>query len=242
VPIYAVAAWRRRGRGAAAARARGARGGGAAGGARAYGPDAMRAAVPRPRRPHCEQQRFEFHLLPRGSWMGMFPLIMIFLVVRGSSATSSSGCVGESSDSDECATANAAAVPAAAGPRRREHSTINSHDSLQYSVFMGMQYYGPPEPMSTYHTIAQAAKKLAPAPFFISVCCDHNDAGGGAENRTGDPGDGGWITPICRRNDTEGAAVRRGISILRDAGVHVLHYTHTRLGCAWCHACCARLM
>jgi hypothetical protein len=34
-PIYAVAAWRRRGRGAAAARARGARGGGAAGGARA---------------------------------------------------------------------------------------------------------------------------------------------------------------------------------------------------------------
>ena len=40
------------------------------------------------------------------------------------------------------------------------------------------------------------------------MCCDHSDTGGGAENRTGDPGDGGWITPICQLNDTQGAAVR----------------------------------
>ena len=119
-------------------------------------------------------------------------------------------------DADECATAN--------------RGVDRSGASLQYSVFMGMQYYGPPEPLSTYHAIAAAAKKLAPAPFYISVCCDHNDKGGGAENRTGDPADGGWITPICRRNDTEGAAVRKGIAVLREAGVHVLHYTHTRLG------------
>lgn len=106
----------------------------------------------------------------------------------------------------------------------------SSADELQFSIFMGMQYYGPPEPLSTYQAIAAAAKKLAPAPFYISVCCDHNDKGGGAENRTGDPLDGGWITPICRLNDTQGEAVRQGISVLRDAGVHVLHYTHTRLG------------
>lgn len=55
---------------------------------------------------------------------------------------------------------------------------------------------------------------------------------GGAENRSapGDPLDGGWITPICRLNDTQGEAVRAGISVLRQAGVRVLHYTHTRLG------------
>lgn len=122
--------------------------------------------------------------------------------------------------------------------------TQSSADELQFSIFMGMQYYGPPEPLSTYHAIAAAAKKLAPAPFYISVCCDHNDKGGGAENRTGDPLDGGWITPICRLNDTQGEAVRKGISVLRDAGVHVLHYTHTRLGywpngteMACCHCC-----
>jgi hypothetical protein len=67
-----------------------------------------------------------------------------------------------SDDVDECDGVNAAA------------------DTLQYSVFMGMQYYGPPEPIATYHAIAKAAKKLAPAPFYISVCCDHNDAGGSA--------------------------------------------------------------
>ena len=62
------------------------------------------------------------------------------------------------------------------------------------------------------------------------MCCDHSDTGGGAENRTGDPGDGGWITPICQLNDTQGAAVRDGIKVLREAGVSVLHYTHSRLG------------
>ena len=101
---------------------------------------------------------------------------------------------------------------------------INSESTLQYSIFMAMQYYGPPEPLSSYRAIASAAKKLAPAPFYISVCCDHNDTSGG-----GDPADGGWIVPICRRNTTEGAAVRAGIAVLREAGVHVLHYTHTRL-------------
>ena len=157
-------------------------------------------------------------------------MMMLLLLLLWAGSASSSVCGGENSNSDECATANTAAIASSS------LNPINSKDTLQYSVFMGMQYYGPPEPLSTYHTIAKAAKKLAPAPFYISVCCDHNDAGGGAENRTGDPGDGGWITPICRRNDTEGAAVRQGIAILREAGVHVLHYTHTRLACA-CFTC-----
>ena len=38
-------------------------------------------------------------------------------------------------DADECATAN--------------RGVDRSGASLQYSVFMGMQYYGPPEPLST---------------------------------------------------------------------------------------------
>ena len=74
------------------------------------------------------------------------------------------------SDVDECDGVNQGAL-APGSPR----------DALEYSIFMGMQYYGPPEPLSTYHAIAAAAKKLAPAPLFISVCCDHNDKGGAVQ-------------------------------------------------------------
>lgn len=135
------------------------------------------------------------------------------------------GC-GNWGDSDECADENAGP-----GGIIKPHP-INSESTLQYSMFMAMRYYGLPEPLSSYHAIASAAKRLAPAPFYISVCCDLAD--------------GGWIVPICRRNDTEGAAVRAGIAVLREAGVHVLHYTHTRLA-YWpngseykCCACCER--
>ena len=162
-------------------------------------------------------------------------LVLLLVALHGARGES----CGNWGDSDECAGENAGAI--------KRHHPINSESSLQYSIFMGMQYYGPPEPLSTYHAIAAAAKKLAPAPFYISVCCDHNDGGGGAENRSGDPADGGWIVPICRRNDTEGAAVRAGIAVLREAGVHVLHYTHTRLA-YWpngseykCCQCCEKL-
>ena len=146
-------------------------------------------------------------------WQG-WTACLVLAALRGAAG----GSCGNWGDSDECA-----------GGAITKRNPINSASTLQYSIFMAMQYYGPPEPLSSYHAIAAAAKKLAPAPFYISVCCDHNDSGGGAENRSGDPGDGGWITPICRRNDTEGAAVRAGIAVLREAGVHVLHYTHTRL-------------
>ena len=166
----------------------------------------------------------------RGTAMVMLPfarpllfLQLLLVTLRGAASGSAlgGGC-GNWGDSDECADENAREGSVKRHP-------INSASSLQYSMFMAMQYYGPPEPLSSYHAIASAAKKLAPAPFYISVCCDHNDTGGGAEHRSGDPADGGWIVPICRRNDTEGAAVRAGIAVLRAAGVHVLHYTHTRL-------------
>ena len=150
-------------------------------------------------------------------------LSLLLCALAAAPAASAEGC-----DSDECDGDNSGVEPWQGGGGSAL-SPFSSNSSLQFSIFMGMQYYGPPEPLSTYHTIAAAAQKLAPAPFFISVCCDHNDRGGGAENRSGDPADGGWIVPICRRNDTEGKAVRKGIAVLREAGVHVLHYTHTRL-------------
>jgi hypothetical protein len=91
-------------------------------------------------------------------------------------------------------------------------------EKLQYGMFMALQYYAPARPMSTWAVIGRAAQKLAPAPLYVSVCCDH--------------GEGGWVTrltPICRTNSSDGAAVRAGLAIARQAGAHILHYTHTRL-------------
>jgi hypothetical protein len=98
--------------------------------------------------------------------------------------------------------------------------------SLEFGIFMGLQYYGPPANHSVYERVAAAAKKV---PVYVSMCADHNDTGGGAEHRTPDPGDGGRIVPICDLGDDEGAAVRRGAATLRDGGAKVLHYTHTRI-------------
>lgn len=79
------------------------------------------------------------------------------------------------------------------------------------------------------------------------MCADHNDTGGGAEHRTGDPGDGGRIVPICDLGDAEGALVRKRLDTLRAAGTHILHYTHTRIA-YWpngteqkCCQCCEEL-
>ncbi len=114
----------------------------------------------------------------------------------------------------------------------------------EYGIFMGLQYYGPPLSDETYERVARAAKVV---PLYASVCADHNDTGGGAEHRTGDPGDGGRIVPICDLGDKEAVRVRRGIAKLRDAGAHVLHYTHTRIS-YWpngteqsCCECCEEL-
>ena len=96
----------------------------------------------------------------------------------------------------------------------------------QYGIFSALQYYGPPLSEETYAHVANASKKL---PMYISVCADHNDTGGGAEHRTGDPGDGGRIVPICDLGDAEGETVRQRLKILREAGTHILHYVHTRL-------------
>jgi hypothetical protein len=98
----------------------------------------------------------------------------------------------------------------------------------EYGIFMGLQYYGPPLKLSTYKRVADAGRRV---PLFVSVCADHNDTNGGAEHRRpgGDPGDGGRITPICDLGDEQGVAVRAGLSVLRQAGVHVMHYTHTRI-------------
>ena len=95
----------------------------------------------------------------------------------------------------------------------------------------GLSDYGPPVDSGVYHRVAAAARRLHPAPLYVSVCADHNDTSGGAEHRRphGDPGDGGRITPICDLQDSEGTAVRAGLAVLREAGVKILHYTHTRL-------------
>ena len=98
----------------------------------------------------------------------------------------------------------------------------------EYGIFMGLQYYGPALNQSTYTRVAAASRRV---PLYVSVCADHNDTSGGAEHRKpgGDPADGGRIVPICDLGDDEGAAVRARIATLREAGAHVLHYTHTRI-------------
>ena len=101
-----------------------------------------------------------------------------------------------------------------------------SKSAREYGIFMGLNYYGPNLTSSIYDRVASAAKKV---PLFVSVCADHNDTGGGAENRHHDPGDGGRIVPICDLGDAEAAAVRAGIGVVRRAGGHILHYTHTRI-------------
>jgi hypothetical protein len=109
----------------------------------------------------------------------------------------------------------------------KSKSLDNTHSpAREYGIFMGLNYYGPNLTASIYQRVAAAAKKV---PVFVSVCADHNDTGGGAENRHHDPGDGGRIVPICDLGDPEAAAVRAGIDIIRNAGGHVLHYTHTRI-------------
>ena len=95
--------------------------------------------------------------------------LLATLTMRGAHG---GGC-GNWGDSAECAKGSNSDT------LKRTRAPINSASSLQYSMFIAMQYYGPPEPLSTYHTIASAAKRLAPAPFYISVCCDHNDTSGG---------------------------------------------------------------
>ena len=91
----------------------------------------------------------------------------------------------------------------------------------EYGIFSALQYYGPPLSEETYARVANASRKL---PMYIAVCADHNDTGGGAEHRTGDPGDGGRIVPICDLGDAEGETVRQRLKILRKAGTRILHY------------------
>ena len=50
-------------------------------------------------------------------------------------------------------------------------------EKLQYGMFMALQYYAPARPMSTWAAIGRAARKLAPAPLYVSVCCDHGEGG-----------------------------------------------------------------
>ena len=102
---------------------------------------------------------------------------------------------------------------------------------------MGLQYYGPPIDHTTYERVARAAKQLAPAPVYASVCADHGVP-------PAHPGDGGRIRPVCDQPGAAGEAVRRGMATLRSAGVRLLHYTHSRLA-EWpngteykcCHCC-----
>eukprot|EP00666_Eupelagonemidae_sp_cell4sb_P001304 gene1304-18102_t len=107
---------------------------------------------------------------------------------------------------------SAVSNPAAGAPAAR--APAPGHGQVQYGIFMGLQYYGPPAAHSVYERVASAARTLAPAPVF---------------NRTGDPADGGKIVPLCDLGDAAAAAVRAGLATLRDAGAKVLHYTHTRL-------------
>ena len=77
-------------------------------------------------------------------WQG-WTACLVLAALRGAAG----GSCGNWGDSDECA-----------GGAITKRNPINSASTLQYSIFMAMQYYGPPEPLSSYHAIAAAAKKL----------------------------------------------------------------------------------
>jgi hypothetical protein len=60
---------------------------------------------------------------------------------------------------------------------------------------------------------------------YLSVCIDHGDS-----DPAHDPNHSkmGPIIPFCHANTTDGVTMRSELDVLRNAGVRVLHYVHTR--------------